>query len=114
MSAQSATSCLDPSLEGLGNRINPSLLSRFGAPTSRAARFGSALPLPLNAGGHGHSRSPIAFDGIVQADPAPTKSVGEALIAGCHDLVTTGANGSLCAVAKPNYAYPGCPPGGAR
>jgi hypothetical protein len=82
--------------------------------TGRAANFGNALPLPLKAGGHGHSNSPIAFDGIVQGDPAPTKSVGEPLIAGNHDLVTTGANGSLCAVAMPNNAWPGCPPGRQR
>jgi len=82
--------------------------------TGGAARFGNALPVPLNAGGHGHSDSPIAFDGIIQGDPAPTKSVGEALLAGSHDLVTTGANGWLCAVARPNSAYPGCPPGRPR
>jgi hypothetical protein len=79
--------------------------------TGGAARFGNALPVPLNAGGHGHSDSPIAFDGIIQGDPAPTKSVGQALIAGSHDLVTTRADGSLSAVAKPNGAWPGCPPG---
>jgi hypothetical protein len=82
--------------------------------TGGAAKFGSALPLPLKAGGYGHSDSPIAFDGVVQGDPAPTKSVGEALIAGSHDLVMTGANGSLCAVAMPNSAWPGCPPGRPR
>ena len=152
MSAQSATSCFHPSLEGLDNRIIPSLLPRFGAPglpanrvagvhvgrlgrrvvlsnlvdsaaggagsgkehaqlTRGAARFGNALSLPLKAGGHRHSDSPIAFDVMVQGDPAPTESVGEALIAGSHDLVTTGANGSLCALARPNSTYPGCPPG---
>jgi hypothetical protein len=79
--------------------------------TGGAARFGNALPVPLNAGGHGHSNSPIGFDGIIQGDPAPTKCVGQALIAGSHDLVTTGADGSLSAVARPNGAWPGCPPG---
>ena len=82
--------------------------------TGGAANFGNAQPLPLKAGRHEHSDSPIAFDGIGQGDPAPTKSFGEALVAGSHDLVATGANGSLCAVAMPNSAWPGCPPGRQR
>jgi hypothetical protein len=90
------------------------IILRKAGGTGGAAKFGNALPLPLKAGGHGHSDSPIAFDGVVQGDPAPTKSVGETLIGGSHDLVMTGANGSLCAVAMPYCARPGCPPGRPR
>jgi hypothetical protein len=127
MSAKRAASCFKPSLEGLENRITPShhknipvLIPTVAEPNTSVAPIGKVVDLNSLAGSANsvagtHGTPGLApqtalFSDAHDAAPQSLTLLGKNL-GGSKDLVTTGSEGSLTAVARPTGAGPGCPPG---